>query len=135
MQKYLLAFGLLTAVVTGGCAATGYSNDGYYYTGVSYNPSCDYYTPPWGYPADYCRYRIWNEPVYSGGVWFNGPIYYRTIAGANSFWLNGNWHRDEWRGARPNIDYSRGRNQFWRGNPNHGRTAGDRAQRDRRAGP
>jgi hypothetical protein len=78
----------------------------------------DYYDPPWGYPPDYCNYQVWTDPVYYGGLWYGGPIYYRSYAGANWFWLNGGWRRDEWRGARPGyIDW--GRNRYWRGDVHH----------------
>jgi len=78
----------------------------------------DYYDAPWGYPSDYCNYQTWNEPVYYGGLWYGGPIYYRTYAGANWFWLNGGWRRDEWRGSRPGyIDW--GRNRYWRSELHH----------------
>src|SRR4051812_22010104 len=39
----------------------------------------DYYNPPWGYPPDYCNYQVWQEPIYVGGAWYEGPIYYRTF--------------------------------------------------------
>ena len=99
-----------------------YSDPNYYYTPTYtplydpfYDPYCDYYTPPWGFPLDYCRYQTWAQPVYFGGLWYSGPIYYRVVSGANWFWLNGGWHRDEWRGARPSyIDWSR--NRRWDGN-------------------
>jgi hypothetical protein len=115
--------------------------DGYYapaprYT-ADYDNSCDYYNPPWGYPADYCRYQTWNEPVYYGGIWYSGPIYYRNYAGANWFWLNGDWRRDEWRGQRPAIDWNR--NRYWRGEVVHARNefrdrrdVGDRRDDNRR---
>ena len=78
----------------------------------------DYYNPPWGYPPDYCNYQTWNEPVYYGGLWYGGPIYYRSYGGVNWFWLNGGWRRDEWRGTRPaRIDW--GHNRYWRGEINH----------------
>src|SRR5215208_6430362 len=66
-----------------------------------YDPYCDYYTPPWGFPLDYCRYQTWNQPIYYGGLWYSGPIYYRAISGVNWYWLNGSWCRDQWSGARP----------------------------------
>ena len=99
-----------------------YSDPNYYYTPTYtplydpfYDPYCDYYTPPWGFPLDYCRYQTWNQPVYFGGLWYSGPIYYRQISGVPWYWLNGRWCRDEWRGARPhNIDWSR--NKYWNGN-------------------
>jgi hypothetical protein len=80
--------------------------------------ACDYYEPPWGYPPDYCAYQIWQEPIYVGGLWYSGPIYYRGFGADRSFWLNGGWHRDEWRGSRPGrIDW--GRNMRWSGPVHH----------------
>ncbi len=70
--------------------------DDYAYDEGYYDPSyaCDYYTPPWGYPPDFCSYQLWNEPVFFGGSWFSGPIYYRDYGGSRSYWLNGGWrHR------------------------------------------
>ena len=101
---------------------------------VDYDTACDYYTPPWGYPADYCRYQLWSEPVYYGGVWYSGPIYSRFYGGERLYWLNGDWRHDEWRGARPNIDWSRGRNVYWKGDLHHGRNdfAGPRRPVERR---
>src|SRR5262245_55132877 len=58
------------------------SNDPYY------DPYCDYYTPPWGYPPDYCRYGLWYDPVYVSGAWYWGPIYYSWFFGAPWFWIN-----------------------------------------------
>lgn len=83
----------------------------------------DYYDPPWGYPPDYCNYNVWYEPVYVGGLWYSGPVYYRDFGGERMFWLNGGWHHDEWRGARPaHIDW--GRNMRWAGSPMRGRSFG-----------
>ncbi len=67
---------------------------------------CDYYDyydepPPWGLPDDYCDYPVWFEPVFFGGSWYRGPIYYRWTHGRRMFWLNGNWREDGWRGPRP----------------------------------
>ena len=46
-----------------GCAATGsYYGGGYYASTAIYDASCDYYTPPWGYPSDYCRYQNMERP-------------------------------------------------------------------------
>jgi hypothetical protein len=82
--------------------------------GYTFDP-CDYYDyydapPPWGLPPDYCEYPVYFEPVFYGGFWYRGPIYYRWYHGDRVFWLNGGWHADGWRGGpRPNIDWqSRG---------------------------
>jgi hypothetical protein len=95
----------------------------YGYGAPAYDPyACsayDYYNPPWGYPPDYCNYQVWTQPVYVGGLWYGGPIYYRDFGGDRMFWLNGGWRRDEWRGERPgNIDW--GRNMRWNGPLQHG---------------
>jgi hypothetical protein len=80
--------------------------------------ACDFYNPPWGYPPDYCAYQTWQEPIYYGGLWYSGPIYYRSYGGERLFWLNGGWRHDEWRGARPGrIDW--GRNMRWSGPVQH----------------
>jgi hypothetical protein len=80
--------------------------------------ACDYYEPPWGYPPDYCAYQVWQEPIYVGGLWYSGPIYYRSYDGDRQYWLNGGWRRDEWRGSRPGrIDWSR--NMRWNGPAQH----------------
>ena len=73
-----------------------------------FSDPCDYYDyydepPPWGLPPDYCDYPVYFDPVYYGGSWYRGPIYYRWYGDQRLFWLNGNWRRDEWRGGRPDI--------------------------------
>ena len=80
--------------------------------------ACDYYDPPWGYPPDYCAYQVWEEPIYVAGLWYSGPIYYRSFGGERLFWLNGGWRHDEWYGPRPGrIDW--GRNMRWSGPLHH----------------
>lgn len=134
---------LMGIVMLAGCAGPSVVNnyndsDGYAdnapYSDVDYDTSCDYYTPPWGYPADYCRYQLWSEPVYYGGVWYSGPIYSRFYGGERWYWLNGDWRHDEWRGVRPNIDWNRGRNVYWKGDLHRGRDdfAGRRRPVERR---
>ena len=61
----------------------------------------DYYEPPWGYPPDYCNYEVYDQPVYVGGVWYRGPIYWRYDNGVRVFWVNGAWRRHEWVGPMP----------------------------------
>jgi hypothetical protein len=110
-------------------SASNYDSGDRYGNNADYDASCDYYTPPWGYPFDYCRYELWSEPVYYGGVWYSGPIYRRYDVGENWFWLNGDWRRDEWRGPRPRIDWNRGGNVFWQGDIHRGRDGFDRRDR------
>ncbi len=97
---------------------------------------CDYYdyydeAPPWGLPEDYCDYPVYDEPVYFGGTWYRGPIYYRWNHGRRLFWLNGGWREDGWRGPRPGrITWSNRGGHFrggfhsggsWHGRDWHGR--------------
>ena len=119
MKRIAIALGATTALalLTAGCVEGGYYEGGYASRSVGYT-NCDYYAPPWGYPPDYCRYRLWNQPVYYGGVWFSGPIYYRADGGANTFWLNGGWRHNEWnKPSPPRINWNNGRNQRWQGVP------------------
>ena len=81
------------------------------YDGGYFGDSCDYYdyydvAPPWGLPPDYCDYPVNFDPVFWGGYWYRGPIYYRWYGGERLYWLNGGWRRDEWRGARPSIRWN-----------------------------
>ncbi len=81
------------------------------YDGGTFNDPCDYYdyydvAPPWGLPPDYCGYPVYFDPVYWGGSWYRGPIYYRWYGGQRLYWLNGGWRRDEWRGGRPSIRWT-----------------------------
>jgi hypothetical protein len=81
------------------------------YDGGYFADSCDYYdyydvAPPWGLPPDYCEYPVYYEPVYWGGSWYRGPIYYRWYGGERLYWLNGGWRRDSWRGPRPSIRWT-----------------------------
>ena len=119
---------VLSALLLAGAAparadvAIGFSFGG---DGGYLSDPCDYYDyydapPPWGMPADYCDYPVYSEPVYYGGTWYRGPIYYRWYGGNRLFWLNGGWRHDEWRGARPSIRWTdRGGWNRGRGDWNH----------------
>jgi len=96
---------------------------GFGYPGYANFGPCDYYNyynapPPWGLPPNYCDYDVYYEPVFWGGEWYRGPIYYRWVHGGRVFWLNGGWRHDEWRGQRPmRIEWrERGREHMrWNG--------------------
>ncbi|MDE1937698.1 MAG: hypothetical protein KGI68_01640 [Alphaproteobacteria bacterium] len=82
----------------------GWGGPGY----MPFSNPCDYYDyydepPPWGLPPDYCEYPVYFEPVYYGGYWYRGPIYYRWSGGERLYWLNGGWRHDNWRGGRADI--------------------------------
>src|ERR1700761_6304741 len=59
------------------------------------------YCDEWGCPDEYWDYPVYYGPVYYGGRWFNGPVYYRDYGGERWFWVHGGWRRDEWRGPHP----------------------------------
>lgn len=62
------------------------------------------YVSPYG--ADYVAYDddYYYDPIYIGGAWYHGPYRWRMEHGERVFFVDGRWHRDEWRGgARPNT--------------------------------
>lgn len=105
---------LLTGVaVLGGAPAKADVAIGFSFgvDGGYFSDPCDYYDyydqpPPWGLPPDYCEYPVYFEPIYVGGSWYRGPVYYRWYGGDRLFWINGRWRRDEWRGPRPQIRWT-----------------------------
>jgi hypothetical protein len=110
----MLVIALLGATLPASAYVDAGISFGFAGPGYAFDP-CDYYDyydqpPPWGLPPDYCEYPVYSEPVFYGGFWYRGPIYYRWYRGQRVFWLNGGWHADAWRGgARPGIDWqSRG---------------------------
>ena len=100
---------------------------------VPFSDPCDYYDyydepPPWGLPPDYCDYPVYFDPVYYGGSWYRGPIYYRWYGGERLFWLNGGWRRDGWRGGgRPDIRWQDRGGWGRSGNWNRGGYGGGRS--------
>ena len=103
-------------------AARGYVGFSFGFGYPAYDNPCDYYDyydapPPWGLPPDYCEYNVFWEPVYWGGEWYRGPIYYRWDHGRRVYWLNGGWRHDRWHGRRPGrIEWRNHGGDHWRGN-------------------
>ena len=64
----------------------GYYGPGYYPPGP-----CAYYNY---YYSGYCGYPMYSDPVWIGGVWYNGPHYYRWWGGQPYVWAHGGWHGD-----------------------------------------
>jgi hypothetical protein len=62
------------------------------------------YVSPYGpgyspYDGDY-----YYDPIFIGGGWYHGPYRWRMDGGERVFFVNGGWHRNEWRGgAMPNT--------------------------------
>jgi hypothetical protein len=69
--------------------------------GVGFSYDSGGYCDRWGCPDGYWDYPIYDCPVFYGGSWYRGPVYYRRSFGRTYYWIHGDWRRDEWRGARP----------------------------------
>ena len=39
------------------------------------------------------------DPIYIGGAWYHGPYRWQMRHGVRMFYVNGGWHRNEWRGG------------------------------------
>lgn len=101
--------------------------------GIGFSYDSGGYCDSWGCPEAYWDYPLYYGPVYFGGDWYRGPLYYRVVHGHHWYWIHGGWHRDHWRGPRPQwwgqyrygpalgYDYYRGhgfrhdRDRHWRG--------------------
>ncbi len=57
------------------------------------------YASPYG--PGYVAYddSYYYDPIYIGGAWYHGPYRYRMYHGERMFYVNGRWHRNEWRGG------------------------------------
>jgi hypothetical protein len=87
-----VSFNLSIGLPIPGAVAIDYGSGGY----------CDDY----GCPDMYWDMPVYYGPVYYGGRWFQGPIYYRDYGGTRWYWVRGGWRTDQWRGPRP---------AWWRG--------------------
>lgn len=103
----LAAGGMLISAAPAEAGASAGISFGWYGPGApAFSDPCDYYdyydeAPPWGLPPDYCEFPVFFGPVYWGGTWYRGPIYYRWDGGRRLYWLNGGWRIDAWRGGPP----------------------------------
>jgi hypothetical protein len=55
------------------------------------------YVSPYG--AGYVAYddTYYYDPIYVSGAWYHGPYRWRMRHGERVFYVNGGWHRNEWR--------------------------------------
>lgn len=77
---------------------------------------------PSAYGPGYSPYEgeYYYDPIYIGGGWYHGPYRWRMERGERVFFVNGGWHRNEWRGgAMPNTIMFRNGGSF-RGGRNEG---------------
>src|SRR5205823_1611676 len=82
------------------------------------------YSPGPGY-SPYER-QVYYDPIYFGGAWYHGPYRGRVSHGQRVFWVDGRWHRNEWRG-RPipgSLRFSNG--GYYRGGRYEGFEGADR---------
>jgi len=42
--------------------------------------------------------QVYYDPIYFDGAWYHGPYRWRMRHGQRVFWVDGGWHRNEWRG-------------------------------------
>jgi hypothetical protein len=105
--------------------------------GISFSYDSGGYCDQWGCPDDFWDMPLYYGPVFWGGEWYDGPVYYRDWYGRRQFWLHGAWRFDEWRGPHPNW-WREGRfgpalgENFYRNNGFHGRWDGGFGQRNDR---
>jgi hypothetical protein len=70
--------------------------------------------------------QMYYDPIYFGGAWYHGPYRWRVVHGQRVFWVDGGWHRNEWRG-RPipgSLRFSNG--GYYRGGRYEGFGGADR---------
>lgn len=44
--------------------------------------------------------QYYYDPIYISGAWYHGPYRWRMWHGERMFFVNGRWHRNEWREGR-----------------------------------
>jgi hypothetical protein len=44
--------------------------------------------------------QYYYDPIYISGGWYHGPYRWRMSGGERVFFVNGGWHRNEWREGR-----------------------------------
>jgi hypothetical protein len=44
--------------------------------------------------------QYYYDPIYISGAWYHGPYRWRMSGGERVFFVNGRWHRNEWREGR-----------------------------------
>ena len=69
--------------------------------GVSFSYDSGGYCDRFGCPDGYWDLPVYDCPVFWGGDWYRGPVYYRRYNGRVMYWIHGDWRYDQWRGARP----------------------------------
>jgi hypothetical protein len=79
--------------------------------------------------AEYNPYEGDNyyDPIYFGGEWYHGPYHWRRgNDGQSEFYVNGGWHRNEWRGGAYPASISFSNGGYYRGGRYDGWDGSDR---------
>lgn len=93
-MKMILKSSLVTMLLTGAAALV--PTAGIAGVEVSVGVGAPVYAPGPGYvPYDG---QVYYDPIYFGGAWYHGPYRWRVVHGQRVFWVDGGWHRNEWRG-------------------------------------
>ena len=98
---------LAALVVAGGAAIAAPASAQSFGLGIGPNGGLTFSYDSGGYCDDYgCPNDFWNMPVYYGpvfwgGYWYDGPLYYRVWRGQRQYWIRGAWRFEDWRGPRP----------------------------------
>lgn len=93
-MNMILKSSLVTMLLTGAAAMA--PTAGTAGVSVSVGIGAPYYAPGPGYsPYDG---QVYYDPIYFGGAWYHGPYRWRVLHGERVFWVDGGWHRNEWRG-------------------------------------
>jgi len=92
---------MVAASAIGSPARADSFNIGFGHGGVSFSYNTGGYCDSYGCPDGYWDMPIYDCPVFFGGEWYRGPVYYRRMHGRTYYWLHGDWRPDQWRGQRP----------------------------------
>ena len=80
------------------------------------------------YAPDYVPYdaEFYYDPIYFDGAWYHGPYRWQMRHGVRVFWVNGGWHRNEWRGRPIPVSLVFRNGGYWRGGRYEGFRDADR---------
>jgi hypothetical protein len=69
------------------------------------------------YGAGYAPYggQYYYEPIFISGSWYHGPYRWRMWHGQRLFFVDGRWHRNEWRGGSRPASFAFRNGGYFRG--------------------
>jgi len=103
LKRTLLASTIVGLAVTAASGAWAQYGGGYDRNNVvTYSRDTGGYCDFAGCPDRFWEFPVHYGPVFFRGQWYQGPVYFRADRHGRQYWVRGGWHRDEWRGRRPN---------------------------------